>query len=161
MKKPFKESKLGTWLKEKFPDVLNTVSDLTGIEAIGVVANLIDGKDIPPEERNEFLKLKNDYELEMMRGELENITSARSREVEVVKATGKTDKMQMIVGIVGLLISIMVIYVGLFRHIEDREIYFHLLGIIEGAILIAIYNYYFASSLGSKSKESKIDSLMK
>jgi hypothetical protein len=160
-KKPFKESKVGVWLKEKFPDVLNTVSDLTGIEALGVVANLIDGKKISPEEKAEFQKLKTEYELQVMRMELDNVLSARSREVEVVRASGKPDKMQMIVGLVGLAISIMVVFVGLFLNIRDREIYFHLLGLIEGAILIAIYNYYFASSIGSKSKEAKLDSMMK
>jgi hypothetical protein len=109
----------------------------------------------------EYLSLKQEYELEVMRLEVDNVKSARDREAKVVEATGKPDYAQWTVGLVGLIISGAVVYTGLFGEIQDREIYFHLLGVIEGAILLSIFNYYFGSSLGSKNKDEKMKDLFK
>jgi len=76
MKKPFKESKVGIWLKEKFPEMLDIVAGLTGIDALEVVADLIKGSDINPSDKIEFLQLKNDYEMEMMRMEIDKFKDA-------------------------------------------------------------------------------------
>ena len=156
MKKKFKDTKVGGWLKNKFPDVLDTVGDLTGIEAFNIASSLIDGKDVMPSDKIEWLELQKDYEIEVLRFELENNKSAREREVGVTQATGKPDYAQWSVGIIGLIISCTTIYVGLFTEIVDREIYFHLLGIVEGAILLSIFNYYFGSSKGSADKTKQI-----
>ena len=91
MKKKFKETKVGGWLKEKFPDVLDVVGDLTGIQAFNVASELIEGKDILPSDKIEWMKMQKDYEIEIMRFELENNKSARDREVGVTQATGKPD----------------------------------------------------------------------
>lgn len=51
--KPIKETKLGQWLKDKAPSVLDTVGDLLPDQgALGVVKNLIDKQypDLDPEE---------------------------------------------------------------------------------------------------------------
>lgn len=154
-KKPFKETKVGSWLKNKFPDVLEVAADLTGIEALDVVGKLIEGKQVSAEDKLEYMKLTQDYELELLRQELDNVKSAREREVGVVQATGKPDFAQWTVGIIGLAISCTVIYVGLFQEIREEKIYYHLLGIVEGAILLSIFNYYFGSSKGSKDKDLK------
>lgn len=153
-KKPFKDTKVGAWFKEKFPDVLDAVGDLTGIEAFNVASNLIEGES--KEDRLEMLKMRQEYELEVMRFELDNTKSAREREVGVTQATGKPDYAQWSVGFVGLVIACVTIYVGLFTEIIDREIYFHLLGIVEGAILLSIFNYYFGSSKGSADKTKQL-----
>lgn len=154
-KKPFRETKVGSWLKNKFPDVLEVAADLTGIEALDVVGKLIEGKQVSQEDRIEYLKLRQEYELELLRLEVDNVKSAREREVGVVQATGKPDIAQWTVGIIGLAISCTVIYVGLFQEIREEKIYYHLLGIVEGAILLSIFNYYFGSSKGSKDKDLK------
>ena len=91
-----------------------------------------------------------------MRFELDNTKSAREREVGVTQATGKPDYAQWSVGFIGLIIACVTIYVGLFTEIIDREIYFHLLGIVEGAILLSIFNYYFGSSKGSADKTKQL-----
>jgi len=160
-RKPFKETKVGSWLKEKFPDVLDAAAGLTGIDALRVVGDLIEGKEMRPTDRMEYLALKQEYELEVMRLEVDNVKSARDREAKVVEATGRPDYAQWTVGLVGLIISGAVVYTGLFGEIQDREIYFHLLGVIEGAILLSIFNYYFGSSLGSKNKDDKLKDLFK
>lgn len=160
-KKPFKETKVGSWLKEKFPDVLAAAAGLTGIDALRVVGELIEGKEINPTDKMEYLALKQEYELEVMRLEVDNVKSARDREAQVVQATGKPDYAQWTVGVIGMVIACTTIYVGLFTQIIDREIYFHLLGIVEGAILLSIFNYYFGSSLGSKNKDEKLKDFFK
>lgn len=160
-KKPFKETKVGSWLKDKFPDVLDAAAGLTGIDALRVVGDLIEGKELNPTDKMEYLALKQEYELEVMRLEVDNVKSAREREIGVTQATGRPDYAQWTVGFIGLVISGAVVYTGLFGHIQDREIYFHLLGVVEGAILLSIFNYYFGSSLGSKNKDEKIKDLFK
>ena len=52
MKQKIKDTKLGQWLKDKAPDVLDTVGELLPDQgALGVVNNLLDSKpDISPEE---------------------------------------------------------------------------------------------------------------
>ena len=161
MKKPFKETKFGKFLKEKAPRILDAVAGLTGIDALEVVSDLIEGENMNPTDKAEYVRLRQEYEMEVMRMELANVESARSREVGVTQATGKPDYAQWTVGAIGLLIVGAVMYVGLFGVITDKEIYMHILGIIEGAVLLSIFNYYFGSSLGSKNKDNSIHKLMK
>jgi hypothetical protein len=73
MKKPFKETKVGKFLKEKFPDILETAGDLTGIEGLNVISNLIKGKTLSKEDEIEFLKLKNEYEIEIYKLDIEKL----------------------------------------------------------------------------------------
>lgn len=155
-RKPFRETKVGSWLKNKFPDILAAAGDVTGIEAFDVVARLIDGKAMSEADRLEWERLKREHEREMFGLYVENTDSARKREAAVVDALGKPDYAQWTVGVIGMVCSCAVIYVGLFEQIEDREIYFHLLGVIEGAMLLSIFNYYFGSSAGSKEKTRMI-----
>ena len=75
-RKKFRDTKVGSWLKDKFPDVLDAVGDLTGIEAFNVASELIDGKDAIPSDKIEWYKMRQEYELELLRFELENVKSA-------------------------------------------------------------------------------------
>ena len=157
-KKPFRDTKVGKFLKEKFPNILDAAAGLTGIDALEVVADLIKGEDINPTDKIELQKLI----LQEMELELENVKSARQREADVVQATGKPDYAQWTVGLVGLLLASAVICYGVFSvEIKYTEIYFHILGVIEGALLLPIFNYYFGSSLGSKTKEKNFKDLIR
>ncbi len=152
-KKKFKETKVGKFLKDKFPDILDAAGSLTGIDALNVVSDLIEGKDMNPTDKVEYMRLRQEYEVEILRLETQNVISAREREVGVSTATGRPDYAQWCVGLVGLIIAVGVLYKGIFGVIEDREVYFHVLGIVEGAILLSIFNYYFGSSKGSNDKD--------
>ena len=96
----------------------------------------------------EFSKI----ELEETKAYLGDVQNARSREMEYVRA-GKRDWFQIVVGTLGLLMLGFVLYVLVYRHLPEanRDLFIHFLGIIEG-IAIAIFNYYFGSSKGSKDK---------
>lgn len=156
-KKKFRDTDVGRFLKEKLPNVLDKVSSLTGIEALSVVSKLISGEDLSNEDRLELQRLI----LEQQQLELDNVVSARDRESRVVEALGKPDYAQWTVGAIGLLISCAVIYKGLFGVIDDKEVYFHLLGIIEGAVLLSIFNYYFGQMPGYRNSDNKLINFVK
>lgn len=109
--KPFNETKIGKFLKEKVKpiagDVLEVVGDITGIDAIERVGSLINQRKEESAEMMalhiEFEKYKLEWELELQKLELEGFKaeaadrdSARNREIEVLKASnGKRDVMMI------------------------------------------------------------------
>jgi len=68
-RKKFKETKLGVFLKEKAPKILDSIGDILPDQGVyGVVKNLISKDDtIPPKDKEEALRLL-DLDLEEMKG---------------------------------------------------------------------------------------------
>lgn len=95
-------------------------------------------------------------ELEETKAYLGDVQNARAREVEYVKM-GKTDWMQIIVGILGLIMLGFNLYAIVFLDIpeENETLFTHFMGIIEG-VALSIFGYYFGSSKGSKDKTNLI-----
>jgi hypothetical protein len=154
--KPFKDTKLGSWLKNKAPKVLDTIGDILPDKGVlGIVKNLIDSEpDMSPEDRVEFQNLLLDHEREMYVLEVQDRHSARQRESEFVKVTGHSDYMVWF-----LSCSLMIAFGFIVWHLirdsvpnENRELVTNIVGIIEG-LLISIYSYYFGSSMGSRLKD--------
>lgn len=144
-RKRLKDTKVGKWLKENAPKVLDTVGELLPDNgALGVVKNLIDMDDsIPQEKKSEFKRLE--FELE-----LEDRKSARTREVEVKKA-GDKDIMMMITGIVGLISFVFTIYAVVYvPSVRENELFIHLMGMIEGVVIGNIFAYYYGTSVKDK-----------
>lgn len=96
----------------------------------------------------EFSKI----ELEETKLYLGDVQNARAREIEYIKA-GKTDWMQVIVGILGLSMLGFNLYAIVFLDIPEKNniLFVHFMGIIEG-VALSIFSYYFGSSKGSKDK---------
>lgn len=143
--KKFKDTKLGHWLKEKAPKILDKVGDLLPDDGVlGIVKNLISSDpDMTPEMKAEFHRMENEYSLEL----LKDVQSARSREIEYVKATGHTDYFMNAFGALMGILFAYTIYVSSQGTIpaEMREIF------IEGRaavrdIVIAIAGFYWGSS---------------
>ena len=142
-KKKFKDTKLGGWLSTNAPKVLDVVGDLLPDQgALGVVKNLIQNDpDLEPSQKAEFARMA--FELESA-----DRASARQREVEVVKATGKIDWMMVITGIVGLLPFMFTIYAVVYiESVKENELFIHLMGMIEGVVIGNIFAYYFGASV--------------
>ena len=142
-KKKFKDTKLGGWLSTNAPKVLDVVGDLLPDQgALGVVKNLIQNDpDLEPSQKAEFARMA--FELESA-----DRASARQREVEVVKATGKIDWMMVITGIVGLLSFMFTIYAVVYiESVKENELFIHLMGMIEGVVIGNIFAYYFGASV--------------
>ena len=142
-KKKFKDTKLGGWLSTNAPKVLDVVGDLLPDQgALGVVKNLIQNDpDLEPSQKAEIARMA--FELESA-----DRASARQREVEVVKATGKIDWMMVITGIVGLLSFMFTIYAVVYiESVKENELFIHLMGMIEGVVIGNIFAYYFGASV--------------
>lgn len=154
MKKPIRETKLGQWLKNNVPKVLDTVGDVLPDKGVlGIIKNLIDREELPPEAKSEALAELQKLELEFLSKEIEDRASARTRETDFVKATGHVDWMMILVGFIGLGSFSFVLYVLVYESIAEanRDLFIHAIGMVEG-IAISIFSYYFGSSRGSARK---------
>lgn len=160
MKKKFKDTKIGAWIKEKAPHLLEVVSDITGIEAIDKIGDLIKGETMSLQDKLEIERLLSEERMAVMNAQVAELKSARDREVGVAQATGKPDYFQWVVGGIGLFLLVLVVFNGLFYEILNREVYYHVLGIVEG-VGLSIFGYYFGSSLGSKNKDNHLKNIMK
>ena len=138
-----KDTKVGKWLKEKAPKVLNIVGDLLPDQGyLGVVKNLISSDpDVTPEQEAEFEQMA--FELEAA-----DRASARNREVELAKATGKTDWMMILTGVVGLFSFMFTIYAVVYiENVRENDLFIHLMGMIEGVVIGNIFAYYYGASV--------------
>ena len=154
-KKLFKDTKLGLFLKEKAPKILDAVGDALPDEGVlGIVKNLLDTEPaMTPEERAESQRLFHELTLEEEKLRVADRDSARNREIDFVKATGKRDYMQALVGLIGLTIFGFLVYAIIFVDIpvENREAVIHIIGVIEGVVL-SIFGYFYGTSKGSSDK---------
>jgi hypothetical protein len=143
--KKFKDTKVGKFLTQKAPKILDTVGDVLPDKGVlGIVKNLISSSDeLTPEDKAIALAdLKEMYELEM-----QDRISARNREIEIAKVN-KFDFMFYLTGFVGLSVFCFIVYAIVYLQIptDNKEIWIHLIGISEGVVL-SIFGYYFGSSI--------------
>lgn len=148
--KPLKETKLGKWLKDKAPKILDTVGDvLPDRGVLGIVKNLIDSDpEIAPEDKLEYAKLERDfYELE-----IQDRDSARNREVEIAK-TGRADHLMYSAGYTALLTFMVMVYAVIWKPegMEHSPLFHQLMGIIEG-VALTVFGYYFGTSKRAEEK---------
>lgn len=146
MKKPFKDTKVGKFLMKKLPDLAGAALSGGPLAAIGT---LIEGDStITPEEKAQLhQELVEMYELEVA-----DRDSARKREIEVAK-TGKSDWLFSLTGVVGLGAFGIIIWAILALDIPEgnKELFYHLIGIVEG-VSLSIFGYYFGTSMNDKNK---------
>lgn len=143
-KKPFSKTKLGKFLKETAPSILDVVGNVLPDKGIlGIVKNLIDKDDnMSADDKSEaHRQLVELYELEVM-----DRDSAREREVKV-KRYG-VDWMFNATGIVGLAAFAFLVYTVVTTEVPEtnKEIFIHLIGIVEG-VALSIFGYYFGSAV--------------
>jgi hypothetical protein len=134
MKKPFKETKVGSILGKILPD--------KGIT--GVLKDLIDLDDsLTPEDKEKAAEeILRAYE-----AEVSDRDSARNREIEISK-TGKEDWLFNLTGLVGLGAFGVIIWAIIALDIPEpnKELFYHLIGIVEG-VSLSIFGYYFGTSM--------------
>jgi hypothetical protein len=144
-KKKFKDTKVGRFLNQKAPKILDSIGDVLPDKGVlGIVKNLISNSDeLSPEDK----KIALDHIKDMYGLEVQDRESARLREVEVAKA-GKTDYLFYATGIIGLAVFCFIVYAIVFLQIpeQNKEIWIHLIGISEGVVL-SIFGYYFGSAM--------------
>ena len=144
-RKKFKETKVGIFIKDKAPEILDTVGDLLpDAGVLGVVKNLINISDkFTPEEK----EIITEDLAQMYETEVKDRESARNREVEMSKL-GSKDFMFTLTGLIGLAVFCSIVYAIAFLQIPEanKEIWIHLIGISEGVVL-SIFGYYFGSAM--------------
>ena len=146
--KKFRDTKVGQFLTNKAPKILDTVGDILPSNGVfGIVKNLISSSDeLTAEEKATALDELN-KSIEIFEIEAKDRESARLREVEVAK-TGKFDFMFYLTGMIGLAVFCFIVYAIVYLTIpeQNKEIWIHLIGISEGVVL-SIFGYYFGSSI--------------
>lgn len=144
-RKPFRETKVGKWLTNKAPKILEVAGDLLpDAGLLGSIAKMIEkDPDLTPEQKIEAHR----QITELYKLEVADRDSARSREVEKAK-TGQFDFMFNLTGLVGLGAFAFIIYAIVFLEVprENKEVWIHLIGICEGVVL-SIFGYFFGSAV--------------
>tara|TARA_R100000278_G_scaffold100400_1_gene77058 strand:- start:2372 stop:2821 length:450 start_codon:yes stop_codon:yes gene_type:complete len=144
MKKKLKDTKLGQFLKDKAPQVLDIVGDVLPTSgALGVVKNIISkDPDLSPEEKDQL----HQQVVELYKLEVDDRDSARNREIELAKS-GKFDLMFNLTGLVGLFCFSFLVYAIVYLQVPEnnKEIWIHLIGVTEG-IVLSIFGYFYGSS---------------
>lgn len=138
-KKPFNETKVGKLLTKVLPN--------KGV--IGVLKDVLDlDEELSPEDKERAA----DTLLKAYEAEVEDRDSARKREVEVTK-TGKFDFLFNLTGLVGLGAFGVIVWAILALEIPEsnRELFYHLIGIVEG-VTLSIFGYYFGTSMKDEKK---------
>lgn len=152
-KKSFKETKIGIFLKEKAPDLLDKIGDfLPDNGGLGIIKNIISKDDtLSPKDKAEALDLLN-HELEMYKIDASDRSSARAREVEYVKI-GKVDWMMIATGITALLAFIFIVITAVYKPevFEKNPVLHQIVGMVEG-VALTMFGYYYGSSKGSRDK---------
>ena len=147
-KKPFKETGLGKFLLGAGSTIIDVVGDVLPDKGLlGVVKNLIDkDPNLSEDQKSEA----HDRLVELYRLEVEDRDSARKREVNLRKYG--TDWMFNLTGIVGLSAFAFLVYTVVTTQVpaSNKEIFIHLIGIVEG-VALSIFGYYFGSAI----KENK------
>jgi len=145
-KKKFKDTAVGKFFTKKLPELAGAA--LTGgpLEALKTLID--DDTSIGPEEK---ARLHNEL-VEMYKAEVADRDSARSREVEVAK-TGKFDFLFNLTGLVGLGAFGVIVWAILALDIPEanKELFYHLIGIVEG-VTLSIFGYYFGTSMKDDKK---------
>lgn len=154
MARPFKETKLGQFLGNTAPHILDKVGDILPDKGLlGIVKNLIDKDDkMTPEQKAEFHRLENEFALELIK----DTQNARGREADFVKATGHIDWFMTVFGAVILLLFVYTVWVSSTASIpvDMREIFIESRAAVRD-IVLAIAAYYWGSSAGSRIKDMR------
>jgi hypothetical protein len=139
MNKKLKDTKLGEWFRNKAPKAFEVIGDvIPGGDALKAIGALIDASTESEEEKEKARLLLAEYANA-------DRANARNREIEITKTLNKRDWMQSFVGIAAMVIGITLV-VWAKSGVEDKEIFFHILGFAEGTLVGQVVNYYFGSS---------------
>ncbi len=150
-KKKFKDTKIGKFLVGAAPAIVDVVDDF--FPPVKILTKLIsDDPDLTPEQKAESLKLVHEYELEVMALEVDDKKNARWREVEVSKIR-KIDWMMVLTGLVGLASYGVIVYAIIWiPEVAEREIFIHLIGMVEGVVVTSLFSYYYGTSKNESLK---------
>jgi hypothetical protein len=150
--KPFKESKIGRFLSDKAPKILDIIGEVLPDKGVlGVVKNLIDKDDsIPAEQKLEFEKLIQEYEKEMFALETQDRDSARNMQAEALKQQDPFSK-RFIYYFSIFWSWFSALYLASITFIEipkeNVRVVDTVLGFILGTAIAAMFSFFYGSSI--------------
>lgn len=150
------------------PNILGKIFGTGAKEVVesvgGVLDNLITSKEekeaaklaIEKEVNRHFEQLQQNL-LKEKELDVQDRDSARKREAAFLTATGHADYLMTFLAIFGCIAFGFMVYMVMTGEIPEnnRELIFHIFGIIEGAMIINIFQYFFGSSQGSRIKDMR------
>lgn len=134
-------------------DIINSVGKVLD----NVITNkeeLAQAKIEAEKEVNRHLEVLQNNLLKEKELEVQDRSSARIREQEYLKATGHIDWLMWFLCVAGIGILTYCLVMLTNNELENKELFIHFLGIIEG-VVVSIYGYFFGSSASSKIKDLK------
>jgi hypothetical protein len=139
-------------IKGVAPEILNVAGAVTGIEGLKDLGQMIDQDQSLTKEQKELALAELEIDLKEYQLEVADRDSARSRQVEVAKA-GKKDLLYNVSGFIGLGVFAFVVYSIIYLEVPkgNKEIFIHLIGIVEG-VALSIFGFFFGSSDTEKRK---------
>ena len=155
--KKFNETKVGQFLEQAAPEILELVGD--AVPGAGILTNLFKAKqDKTPEQEAEFQKLIRDYEIEELKMILNDVADARDLQKAALKQSDVFSKRFLYWLAAGsLFLGFVYIFVITFVTIPEPNQRFAdtILGVVIATIITTIYNFFFGSSKGSKDKDEQ------
>ena len=151
---------------------VSLLAKVFGLKADAKPEDVMKAIQSDPEAALKLMVLENQFKLDWKEKEIEelktylaDIQSARQREVEVTKATGKKDVLQLLLALFGVMaptgLIIYLIRFGLpIMPAETALMVGGFLGIIIGEYK-TIFGYFFGSSAGSGKKSEAIEQMIK
>ena len=165
-KKPFKDTILGKIVSKAgglITDVPGIIAKVAMGNPLGAVVDVMGllSKDKSPGSQELItelsLKLK-DIELEFSKVDLEE-SKAVMLDIQDARANKKEgDWMFNLVTVFGLGVCAFIVYAITYVDIpsENKDLFIHLVGIVEGAIFLKIFTFYYGSSKGSRDKNNNL-----
>lgn len=163
MKKEFKDTKIGKILnkaKDIGLDVAPIVAKATSGNISGAISDtisLLKGESTQESQEllDELTIKKKEIELDFYRVMVQDLDSARNREIEIAK-TGRTDWLMYASGVTALSTFILMVVAVIFvKEVKENSLFHQLMGIIEG-VALTVFSYYFGTSKSSADKTKMI-----
>ena len=139
-----KDTKVGEWLREKSPKILDTVGDLLPDQGVlGVVKRLVDGDpDITPQEKLEFEKLKSQVEISRQENVTRRWEADMSSDVQIAKVIRPSIMIALL-----LFFMVVTIWDAISNDFMPRENFIDLLQIL----MLTVFGAYFAGRTVEKT----------
>lgn len=164
-RKKLKDTKLGVFLREKVPHVLDIVGNyLPNDGVLGIVKNIVDRESkkedskITKEDLEQFNK---HYENELKELELhiENTKNARELQKEALNQDDLFSKrfiyiFSLVIYLTVILLVLLLCFIDIPS--ENRDLIYMCLGVLMGTGISSIIQFFFGSSIGSKQKTNEI-----
>lgn len=146
-KKKFKDTAVGKFFIKKLPELAGAALSGGPMAALGTLIE--SDPNITTEEKEQ---LHNEL-IEAYKAEVADRDSARNREVEIAK-TGRIDWLFNLTGLVGLGAFGVIIWAIIALDIPEpnKELFYHLIGIVEG-VSLSIFGYYFGTSMKDNKQQ--------